>query len=413
MSSAKKNYYTVGLIFIIFFVISFLTNILGPIIPDIINSFQLSLGLAGFLPFSFFVAYGVTSIPAGILVEKIGEKKVMILSFGLATAGAALFAFFPTFLVSLLSLFIIGIGMAMLQVAINPLLRVSGGEEHFAFNSAFAQLIFGAASYISPLVYSYLVANLSDKASVKPWHIKLLSEIVPDNFPWISLYWVFSLVAMVMIIIISVWKFPRFELNEDEKIGAWETHKLLLKNKYVILFFTGIFCYVGTEQGVSNWISKFLYDYHGVNPQTSGAETVSYFWGAMTAGCLLGLFLLKKFDSRKVLIAFVTAAMICLTIGLLGTLKMAMAALPAVGFFLSVMFPIVISLALNSLKDHHGSFSGILCSGIIGGAIIPLIIGWVGNYTGLRFSLMILYLPLGYLLSIGFWAKPLIKNATY
>ena len=89
----NNRYFAVGLIMLIFFVISFLTNILGPLIPDIIQSFSLSLGLAGFLPFAFFVAYGVMSIPSGMMIEKYGEKKVMVSAFALAAAGALASAF--------------------------------------------------------------------------------------------------------------------------------------------------------------------------------------------------------------------------------------------------------------------------------------------------------------------------------
>jgi fucose permease len=129
----KKNATMVILVLVTFFVISFLTNVLGPIIPNTIDDFKLSLGLAGFLPFSFFVAYAVMSIPAGILAEKYSEKPVLIAAFVLAFLGALLFAMVPRFGVFLVSLFMIGIGMAMLQVIINPLLRQSGGEANFAF----------------------------------------------------------------------------------------------------------------------------------------------------------------------------------------------------------------------------------------------------------------------------------------
>src|SRR5882672_3356600 len=156
----KRNTGIVLLIFLIFSVISFLTNILGPLVPDIIDSFQLSIGLAGFLPFSFFVAYGVMSIPSGVLIEKYSGKTVLILAFALAMVAALMFAIFPRFAIALLSLFSIGIGMAMLQVVINPLLRQTGGEEHFAFNSVLANFFFGAASFLSPLLYSYLVGNI-------------------------------------------------------------------------------------------------------------------------------------------------------------------------------------------------------------------------------------------------------------
>jgi len=407
----KRNYYIVVLIFLIFFVISLLTNILGPIIPDIIKSFDLSLTLAAFLPFSFFIAYGVMSIPAGMLIEKYKEKPVMLASFMVSFVGAILLALFPYFLVALISLFLIGIGMAMLQVAINPLLRVAGGEEHFAFNSVFAQLIFGGASFISPFIYSYLVTNLNQPE--KPnFIVQFLSSVVPADLSWVSLYYVFALVTILMIIVIGFTKFPYVDRKEDEKAGAWETHKQLFKNKTVILYFIGIFAYVGTEQGTANWISQFLYTYHGFDPQSTGASIVGWFWGMMTAGCFLGLFLLKVFDSRKILIWFVSAAIILLSVALFGPANISLYAFALMGFAASVMWSIVFSLALNSVDSHHGSFSGILCTAIIGGAVVPLIIGWLGDMFGLRTGMFFLYVTLGYLLSIGIWAKPLITNET-
>src|SRR6266478_2593675 len=148
-----RSRYTVTLVFLTFFVISLLTNILGPIVPDII-SFHVSLTAAGFLAFAFFIAYGVMSIPAGFLVERFTEKPVMVLAFLAGTLGSLSFALFPGYRVAIISYFTIGAGMAVLQVAINPLLRVAGGEEHYAFNSTLAQLIFGSASFISPRIYS-------------------------------------------------------------------------------------------------------------------------------------------------------------------------------------------------------------------------------------------------------------------
>jgi fucose permease len=164
----RKNYFIVALVFLVFFVLSFITNILGPIIPDIIDSFGVSLAAAAFLPFSFFLAYGVLSIPAGFLVDRFGEKPVMMAAFGLALIGALAFALHPAYSVAVASLFITGSGMALLQVAINPLLRVSGGEEHFAFNSAFAQFVFGAASFLSPHVYSWMIESLPHASAHGP-----------------------------------------------------------------------------------------------------------------------------------------------------------------------------------------------------------------------------------------------------
>jgi len=406
----KPNNLIVALILLIFFVISFLTNILGPIIPDIIDGFTLSIGLAGFLPFSFFVAYAVMSIPSGILVEKYREKRMLVVAFLMAFSGALLFALIPSFGIALSSLFIIGVGMAILQVVINPLLRTAGGDQHFAFNSVLGQLAFGAASFLSPLLYSYLVTNMhTEDSSIL---IQTLNGLVPEDLKWVSLYWVFAVTSFLMVIIVLLAKFPTVELKADEKIDAGSSLKELLADRMVWLYFIGIFCYVGTEQGIANWTSKFLQDYHGIDPSTTGASVISYFWGLLTLGCLLGLVLLKFFDSRKVLIFFTAGAMIALLAALFGTAQIAIISFPLTGFFASVMWSIIFSLALNSVSKHHGTFSGILCTGIAGGAVVPLLVGGIAELVGLKLAMFFLFITLGYVLSIGIWAKPLVTNAT-
>jgi len=407
----NKSPLMILLIMLVFFVISFLTNILGPLIPDIINSFKLGIGLAGFLPFSFFVAYGIMSVPAGLLIEKYSEKTVMISAFVLAFIGALTFALFPRFAVALPSLFLIGIGMAMLQVVINPLLRQSGGEEHFAFYSVLAQLVFGLASFLSPQLYSYLVLNLHKTNG--SLIIRVLNPLVPVNLEWASLYWVFALVVIAIIVVIWITRFPKVELKEDEKIEMGQALGELLRNRQVLLFFIGIFAYVGTEQGIANWASKFLQTYHGIDPATTGANVISYFWGLLTLGCLLGLLLLKLVDSRKVLIVFASGAIISLAFALFGPAAVSIYAFPITGFFASVMWSVIFSLALNSVPAHHGTFSGILCTAIIGGAVVPLLIGGIGEFIGLKFSMLLLFITLGYIFSIGIWAKPLITNKTF
>lgn len=409
----KKSTILVGLILIIFFVISFLTNIIGPLVPDIIQSFGLSLTMAAFLPFAFFVAYGVMSIPSGILIEMYGEKKVMVFAFLISSLGAFLFALNAHYIFYLVSLFFIGTGMAMLQVAINPLLRTIGGEKDFAFNSVLGQLFFGLASFLSPLVYSYVVINSSDSVQDSSWITQLLQKVTIPNFEWISLYWIFAIISLLMVLVLLMVKFPMVERKEDEKAGALATHLMLLKQPMVLLYFFAIFCYVGTEQGIANWISQFLSVYHDIDPQTQGAKTISNFWGMMTLGTLLGLVLLKFLDSRKVLIVTSVASIVALFIGLFGNSSQALIAFPTIGFFIATMWSIIISLALNSVAEAHGSFSGILVTGIVGGAVIPFIVGLLGDLYGLRFGMVFLFSTLLFILSIGFWSKPLITNETF
>lgn len=407
-----RSRYMVGLVFLIFFVMSLLTNILGPIVPDIISSFKVSLAAAAFLPFSFFIAYGVMSIPAGFLLERFAEKPVMVAAFLAGTAGSLSFALHPTYRVAVVSLFMMGSGMATLQTAINPLLRVAGGEEHFAFNSAFAQLIFGSASFLSPYLYSYLVVSLTQPGPPKTVLLAMLAKLTPATLPWASLYWIFAVFTVVMILVLYFTTFPRVERSRDESAGSWSMYGDLLRRPMVWMFFVCVFAYVGSEQGTADWISKFLSVYHGYDPHTTGATAVSWFWGLLTAGCFIGMGLLKLFDSRKVLIGTSLGALLCLTAALLGPASVSLIAFPAIGLFASVMWPILVSLGLNSVSEHHGPFAGILSTGIMGGAVVPVIIGRIGDHFGLRSGVAFLYVTFGCVLSVGFWARPLIVNAT-
>lgn len=405
----QKSPYLVFLIMLTFFVISFLSNIMGPLIPDIIQGFHLNLTLVALLPFAFFIAYGIMSIPAGMFLEIYQEKKVMVFAFGLACLGSMLMVIFPNYLSAILSLFLIGCGMAMLQVVINPLLRTAGGEEHYAFYSVMGQLTFGFASFLSPMVYQYFLSQKKLAQTESNW-MSAIFTYLPENLSWISLYFLFVAICIGMIGVIYVSKFPKVELQEDEKAGPLATHIELFKNKYVLLYFFAMLCYVGTEQGVANWISQFLATYHQVDPQTVGADTVAYFWGLMTAGGILGLVLLKIMDSRWVLSSFTLLAIISLGFALWGPVGYALLAFPLVGFFASVIYPVIFSLALNSVDKHHGSFSGIIVTGIIGGAIVPFLVGWIGDHWGLQMGMGILFISLAYIFSIGFWAKPIIQN---
>jgi fucose permease len=383
----------IGYILCVWFVISFVTNIIGPLMPIVIREFHLSLGLAGFLPFSFFLAYGVISIPAGMLVERFGARAILLAAFGLNLLGAAAIALLPSYLVVIGGLFVIGLGMAMLQVVINPLTRTAGGEAHFAFFSVMGQLVFGAASFVSPLAFSVLMERGSQA-------------------PWVTFYGAFAAVFALVILVTRALPLPSVELKDDERAGTRQLYWQLLGDRHVRLFFLGIVAYVGTEQSLANWMSQFLSTYHGLSPTVEGAHAVAMFWGLMSVGCLLGLLLLRLLDSRVVLAMFSVAAIACIALALFGPARVAAQAFPACGFFLSVMFSIVFSLALNSLPRHHGAFSGILCTGILGGALVPLLVGVLGDWLGLRAALTVLFATVGYILSVSLWARPLVTNET-
>jgi fucose permease len=122
--------------------------------------------------------------------------------------------------------------------------------------------------------------------------------------------------------------------------------------------------------------------------------------------------LLKLFDSRRVLIGFSLGALCMLSLALFGSGEISRVAFPCIGFFASIMWPTLVSLGLNSVPHYHGPFAGILCSGIMGGALVPLVIGWLGDRYGLRFGMLFLYVTFAFVSSVGVWARPLVRNAT-
>jgi MFS transporter, FHS family, L-fucose permease len=384
-------------IMLVWFVISFVTNLIGPLMPIIIGDFHLSLGLAGFLPFSFFLAYGLISIPAGALVEARGTRTTLLAAFGLNLLGCLGIALYPSYAIVICGLFVIGLGMAMLQVVINPLTRATGGEGHFAFFSVMGQLVFGLASYVSPLVFSMLMHRPGAE------HEALV---------WVQFYWAFLLVFVALIALTAWLPLPRVELAESERAGGLEAYRQLIGDRSVRLFFLGIIAYVGTEQSLANWMSQFLSTYHHFEPTQEGAHAVGSFWGLMSIGCLLGLVLLKLLDSKVVLAAFTLLAFVSVGLALFGSAQTALVAFPMSGFFLSVMYSIVFSLGLNSVSRYHGAMSGILCTGILGGAIVPLLVGLLGDRFGLRIALLSVFVTLAYILSVCFWAQPLVRNET-
>lgn len=394
----RKNSTTVLYIMAVFFLISFVTNIIGPLIPIIIKWYKLNYALAGLLPFSFFLAYGIISVPAGFLLERRGQTVTLLGAFGLNVLGCLLIASSASYLAVVAGLFVIGLGMAMLQVVINPLTRSTVGEEHFAFYAVLGQLVFGVASFLSPFALSLLQTNAKAFAGYGP--------------PWVPFYAGAGLLFACFIALTVSMRMPKAELAEDERMGSLGAYRELLRNKYVLLFFFGVVAYVGTEQGLADWMGQFLLVYHGVPAETTGAYEVSLFWGMMVIGCMLGLVLLRLLDSQLILRLFGFGAVACVLAALLGPARVSLIAFPLCGFALSVMWSIIFSLALNSVAEHHGSFTGILCTGILGGALIPLAIGWLGDHIGLRAAMFLILVQLAYIISISIWARPLTRNET-
>ena len=401
-----------ALIMCYWFMISFMTNILAPLIPDIINNFQLKeLLLAGFLPSSFFVAYAVMSIPAGMMVDRFGEKAVLLCGFGLPLLGSFLFASMAGYAMLLASSFIIGLGVAMLQTVMNPLQRRVGGERNYAFVAQMGQFVFGIGSLCTPLVYRFVLTHVAKEQGVQENPIiRLLDALTPPTLPWVSVYWIFVILLSLMILSVLLTRFPKVQAEGSSPV-AGKTYLHLFSRPLVWMYFFGIFSYVATEQGVTNFMGTFLEKYHGVPAQTEGTAILHYYWITMVVGCGVGMLLLKLVDGKYILRAAALLGIVALALALWGSVEVAKVAFVSIGFCLSVMFSLVFSLALNSFEDHHGALAGVLCTGMAGGAVGPTLVSALSDLTGdMHIGMSLLFITLAYICFIGFKARPIVTN---
>ena len=383
----------------VFFVISFITNIIGPLIPQFIKTYDLSLVLASFLPLSFFFSYGVFSVPVGIFLERYGGKIVMLSAFIISSSGAALILLMPGYLSFIFSFFMIGTGMAILQVAINPLLRYAVSGENFAFFSIIGQLAFGSASFLSPVFYRFLL----EKKNFFGLHIF-------NDEPWLWIYVLFILAIIALLLFLYFLKIPanqstseKFDINVFSKI---------LNNRISYFYFFGIFSYVGVEQCINNWSSQFLYQYHSLDSEVVGVDVISAFWGNLTIGTIISLFLVKLIDEKKLLNIYALSSSIIVLLAIHGDSEISVLSFKLLGFSISGVWSVIISLGLNSVPKNHSVFTGILLTGIVGGAIFPFIVAGIGQLFNLKVGMHVILIGLLYLSYVGLAAKPLISNKT-
>jgi fucose permease len=397
---------------LMFLQIGLLVSIMSALIPEIIRSFQVSYGVASVLPFAFYIALALTCVPAGIAGEKYIAKKILVFTFLFALAGVLVFVLFLNYWASVISLFIIGSSIAIIQVTAVPLLRRTAGPENLAFHSTLNQLMYGAGAFLSPVIYSRLSTSMLN-GSKESFLIRVLSWLVPQGFEWTSAYWLFAVLLISLVVIVLLVKFPEREEIRNRDQSRKGVYLELFQNKYVIFYFFSLVAYASCEQGIAAWMSQFFKDYHGMNPQSEGASILSFYWLLLTAGCFGGMLLLKLFDSRKVLAGLTIFAIVSLSFALFGKTGISKIAFPMVAAFESVMWPVILSLALNSVTKHHEVLSGFMFTASVGGALGPVVAGSMGDIFGLRISLSFLFLPLLIVLSVAFWAKPLVANKTF
>ena len=380
-----------------YFAFGAITNVAGAIIPKIRDTYNVSASLSATLAATFFIAYGLTSIPWGVFMEKKSKKTTLILSSIITAVGVLVFAAIPGFLPNMFAMFLCGVGIIGIQVALNPLVAEISDPEKYSRNLTMFMVINGAGSYLAP---------------------QLVTLIKNGGFHWSMTYWVFTAIAAVMTLAVAFPKYPKNEgatdrdqestatgssevsaqaiakARSDELQTRGETPKnltveLLTQNPLIYLYALGIFLYVGVEVGVANTIGFYLTDKLDiVSLMGDGAEAakntaISNYWGGLLLGRFVGTAILDKIPGKYAIMGYITLAAASLFFATTTSdITLALWAFPAIGFFISIMFPTIYSTCTNAFpKEYSSAISGILCTAIIGGAVIGPVIAFVAELT--------------------------------
>ncbi|MDR1156339.1 MAG: MFS transporter [Bacteroidales bacterium] len=393
---------------LIFFQVGLLESMMSALIPEMIHSFQVGYGLASVMPLAYYAAIALLCIPAGMIGSRYSSVRMLFFAFMLALAGVFMFVVFLSYQASVASLFLMGSAAAVMQVTAMPLVRKTCGAENLSFHTTLNQLMFGLGAFLSPFIYSRLTSGMLSGERFFP--VNLLRHVVPGGFEWTSAYWLFVPSIISLMVAAVLVRFPEHAKDRSSAQTGKNGTRELFRNRYVIFFFVSMAAYASCEQGIAAWMSEYFQDVHGLDPLTEGASRLSLYWLLLTVGCLGGMLLLKFFESRKVLAVSTVCAIASLLFALHGGTHVSGIAFPLVAVFESVMWPVIMSLALNSVSRHHEVLSGFMFTAFIGGALGPVIIGSMGDRLGLGISLHYLFLPLSVVLSVAFLAKPLVNN---
>ena len=384
MSAHSQQNHTPALVVLttLFFMMGFITCMNDILIPHLQKIFTLTNFQAMLVQFCFFTAYAIMSIPMGHLVGKIGYKNGVIGGFLLTAVGCLLFypaadsQSYPTFLGAL---FILASGVTLLQVAGNPYVTLLAKPGKESATLTLVQAFNSLGTTIAPIIGALLIfTDAAQKASKA-------EQIASVQIPYLGLAGLLILLAVFVKMIrlpdarkIAV---EESEHNHDGKTSVWQY-------KHLILGVVGIFCYVGAEVSIGSFMVNILGFLKGLS-HAEGAKLLSYYWGGAMVGRFLGSAVMARVAPNRYLAFNASVATALLVIAIMvgkGNADIAMWALIAIGFFNSIMFPTIFSLATKNLGKFTNSASGILCTAIVGGALIPVLQGKIADDFGMMIS---------------------------
>ncbi len=388
MSSVLNSSYRSAFVMLIalFFMWGFITSLNDILIPHLKLVFDLNYTEAMLIQFCFFGSYFIMSVPASRLIERVGYSKGIV--YGLATMGmgcllflpASMMVYYPLFL---FALFVLASGITVLQVAANPFVAAVGDEETASSRLNLSQGFNSLAHTLAPIVGTYLILSGNSDADHSAEAVRL---------PYIGL----AVALFVLSIIFSRLKLPQIKYqvvnDSDSETGIWN-------HRHLRLGVIAIFLYVGIEVSIGGFLVNFLGEPHiaGMKEEIAG-NFVSYYWGGAMIGRFIGSAILQKIKASHLLAVSAVGALMLLLSTILFSGAVAMWSVILIGLFNSVMFPNIFTLAIKELGNLTSRGSGLLVMAIVGGAVVPMIQGFLADTFGVQQSFAIGLLCYGYVL---------------
>ena len=365
----------------LFFMLGFITCLNDILIPHLKAIFNLNYTQAMLVQFCFFTAYAVMSVPMSKLVEKMGYKAGIIGGFLIAALGCVLFypaaasASYPIFLGAL---FILASGIVLLQVAGNPYVTLLAPKGKESVMLTLIQAFNSLATTVAPPIGAALIFVDATASQAE--------RISSVQMPYLGLAGFMILLS----VLIGLIKLPdarqiaaeQTESSHDGKSSVWQY-------KHMVLGTIGIFCYVGAEVAIGSLMVNALEHTAGLS-HDKAAGYLSVYWGGAMVGRFIGAGLMNKIAPNKYLAfnASMAVGLLLLAIAAGGG-AVTQWALLLIGFFNSIMFPTIFSLGTKGLGKFTGAASGIISTAIVGGALVPVLQGFVIDHVGLMISYVI------------------------
>jgi fucose permease len=377
-----------------YFTFGIVLNVVGVMIPVLIKQYHLSLFIGGLLAFALYIPFGVCSIPAGLVADRLGPKPVLLFGVFLMAVGCGAMPWAKGFVSITVLAFIIGSGIALLETAGNPLIEHLDRRENYHRNLTLTIGFCGIGAFAGPFC---------------------LSALQSHGLPWQQLYSGYAVLCIVLLALFALCAFPERQTTAAERLRPREIAKLL-SHPIAVTYFLAIFFYVGAEVGTASWIVKFFQQVHGLGAMRIGGMdqnpllrnlpalpvlTVSLFWGLQGLGRLTSGPGIHKFGARSMLRLYALGATCCLLLAVFGPVQLTAIGFAACGFFTSVLFTLLFSGAIHTFIESQGTLSGLLVTASIGGGIIPPLVGLSADHFGIRVAMMVPLLCFLYVLAIS------------